>query len=518
MAMGKKRMKDKVAPGTVTQDVDQSSSLVQRMFNDRYFLFLIAITLIGAFLRIYHLGYQSIWLDEGASFGYIKETFGGTWAKAVEARQAPLHMVVLYFMNLFSSSEFSLRLPSAIFGTLTIPVTYFMGKRLFGKEEGIISAFLLAISMMHLWYSQEARMYAQMLLFASLSLYFFYVAVHDNNSKAWVLYVISSTLAFYSHYYAVFVFIPQVVFYLLLHVAIPAYKKKSISFRDVPALKGFLMAMAALFISTLPLMVPFISQAIFRTSGTPTWGIGQSASFVPTMLVEFSTRVPSSSVFFILLFMIGLLVAAVRQKEQCAYLGLYLFIPLVVSYILAASMPFSPRYLLFLLPAYLILVSRGITGIASWFSPSKKIKVSSVNNGTRNMIMLSFVLLLFILTVPLLSQYYTSAQKEDWRSTAVYLSGLTQDGDAVVPVPRYMYQPLAYYYSNSTDNTILNIKYDYNAQSLSTLNEQYERCWFLVTWDIAAANPDGDVINWLKTNATFVNEVTGVNIFTSPKL
>lgn len=516
--MGKKRVKDKAASNTATQDVDQSSSLVQCMLNDKYFSLLIAVTLTGAFLRLYHLGYQSIWLDEGASFGYIQETFGGTWAKAVEARQAPLHMVVLHFMNLFSSSEFSLRLPSAIFGTLTIPVTYFTGKRLFGKEEGIISAFLLSISMMHLWYSQEARMYAQMLLFASLSLYFFYVAVHDNNSKAWALYVISSTLAFYSHYYAVFVFIPQVVFYLLLHVAIPAYKAKSLSLRDVPVLKGFLVAMAALFISTLPLMVPFISQAISRTSGTPTWGIGQSASFVPTMLVEFSTRVPSSSVFFILLFMIGLIVAAVRQKEQCAYLGLYLFIPLVVSYILAASMPFSPRYLLFLLPAYLIFVSRGITGIANWLSPSKKIRGASVNNGTRNLIMLSFVLLLFILTVPLLSHYYTSPQKEDWRSTAVYLSGLTQDGDAVVPVPRYMNQPLVYYYSNSTDNTILDIKYEYNAQSLSTLNEQYGRCWFLVTWDIAAANPEGDTINWLKTNASFVKEVTGVNIFTSPKL
>ncbi|WP_370572961.1 glycosyltransferase family 39 protein, partial [Methanomethylovorans sp.] len=423
--MGKKRVKDKAVLNPAIQDVDPSSSMVQYMLYDKYLLLLIAITLLGALLRIYRLGHQSIWLDEGASFGYIQETFGGTWAKAIESSQAPLHMVFLHFMTLFSSSEFSLRFPSAIFGTLTIPVTYFMGKRFFGKEEGIISAFLLAISMMHLWYSQEARMYAQMLLFASMSLYFFYVAVHDNNRNSWVLYIISSTLAFYSHYYAVFVFIPEVVFYLLLNVAIPAYKKKSLSLQDVPSLKGFLVAMAALFISTLPLMVPFVKQAILRTSGTPTWGIGQSASFVPTMLLEFSTRVPSSSAFFILLFITGLVVAAIRQKEQCAYLGLYLFIPLLVSYILAASMPFSPRYLLFLLPAYLIFVSRGITGIASFLSPSKKIRESSANNRTRNLIMLSFVLLLSVLTVPLLSQYYTSAQKEDWRSTAVYLSDLT---------------------------------------------------------------------------------------------
>lgn len=515
--MAKNRVKDKVFPNPVIQDATRPPCSSQCMLSDKCFLFLIAITLLGFFLRLYHLGYQSIWLDEGASFGYIQDTFSGTWSKAVESKQAPLHMVVLHFMNIFSSSEFSLRLPSAIFGTLTIPVTYLIGKRIFGKEEGIISAFLLSISMMHLWYSQEARMYAQMVLFASLSLYLFYVAVHDNNRKIWVLYVFFSTLAFYSHYYAVFVFIPEAIFYLLLCVSIPAYKKKSLSLQDIPSLKGFLLGMLALFISTLPLMVPFIQQAISRTSGTPTWGIGQSASFLPTMLVEFSTKVPLSSVLFILLFIIGIIVAGIRQKEQCAYLSIYIFIPLVASYILAASMPFSPRYLLFLLPAYLVFVSRGITSIADWLSSSKKTKGSSPNNGTRNLIMLSFVILIFLLTVPLLSQYYVTAQKEDWRSTAVYLSSLTTDGDAVVPVPNYMRQPLVYYYSNSTDNTILATGYNNDVQSISSLSNQYDRCWFLVTWDIAAANPDGTVLKWLDGNATFVNQVTGVYIFTLPK-
>ncbi|WP_321419160.1 glycosyltransferase family 39 protein [uncultured Methanomethylovorans sp.] len=515
--MTKKRVKDKVIPDSAMQTADQSPSVAKCILSDNYFLLLFGITLLGFFLRLYRLGYQSIWLDEGASFGYIQDTFAGTWSKAIESSQAPLHMIILHFMDLFSSSEFSLRLPSVIFGTLTIPITYLMGKRLFGKEEGIISAFLLSISMMHLWYSQEARMYAQMVLFASLSLYLFYVAVHDNDKKIWVFYVIFSTLAFYSHYYAVFVFIPEVLFYLLFYVLIPAYKEKSLSLQDISSLKGFLLAMLALFISTLPLMVPFIQQAISRTSGTPTWGIGQSASFVPTMLVEFSTRVTLSSVLFILLFIIGLIIAGIRQKEQCAYLAIYIFIPLVASYILAASMPFSPRYLLFLLPAYLVFVSRGITGIADRLSPSKKIKVSSSNN-TRNLILLSFVVLIFILTIPLLSQYYTTAQKEDWRSTAAYLSNLTQEGDAVVPLPNYMRQPLVYYYSNSSDNTILTTGYTNDVQSISSLSDQYERCWFLVTWDIAAANPDGTVLKWLDGNATFVNQVTGVYIFTSPKI
>jgi len=514
--MAKKIVKHKVQD-LINYHEDNKSSVLQFSFYDKYLLLLIVITAIGAILRIYNLGYQSIWLDEGASFGYIKETFAGTWTQAVEAKQAPLHMIILHFMNLFSSSEFSLRLPSAIFGTLTIPVIYFTGKSLFGKKEGIVSAFLLAISMMHLWYSQEARMYAQMLLFASLSLYFFYVAVNGNRNS-WILYVIFSALAFYSHYYAVFVFLPQVVFYLLFHVAVPLYKKKFISLWDVPAFKQFSLAIIALFICVLPLLIPFISQAISRTSGTPTWGVGQSASFIPIMLVEFSTRVPSSSVIFIILFIIGLVVSVTNQKEQCAYLGLYFFIPLLISYILAGSMPFSPRYLLFLLPVYLMFVARGVTAIAGWLAPSKKIRGSYVDNGTSNLIIVSIVFFLLILTIPLLSNYYTSAQKEDWRSTAVYLSSLTQQGDAIVPLPNYMCQPLVYYYSNSSDNTILATGYSNDVSSVSSLCKQYQRCWFLVTWDITAANPDGSLLKWLDNNTSFVNQVTGIYIFTYPKI
>ena len=483
------------------------------IFSDKYLLLLTLITIIGFILRIYHLGKQSMWLDEAASFGYIQDTLIDTWNKSVLAKQAPLHMVILHIMTFFSSSEFSLRFPSVLFGTLTIPVTYFLGCRLFGKEEGIIGAFLLSISMMHLWYSQEARMYSQMVFFSLLSLYYFYNAIHSTSKRSWVLYVISSSLAFFSHYYAVFVFVPEVIYYVLSQVIFPLYKKESFSFRENLNFKYFTISMLGLLLATSPLLIPFIQQSISRTSGTPTWGIAQSLSFIPTILIEFSTRSSSSSVIFILLLLIGLLVSGIYQRDQFAYLGVYIFIPLIASYILAAKMPFSSRYLLFLLPAYLLLVARGITGLAYAIYPKNK---KTSNEKSQRVFIGVIVLLILLITAPLISQYYSSTQKNDWRSLSPNLQNMTQEGDVVVPLPAYMYQPLVFYYSNSSDGTILKTNQGFDTDSLTVTSNMYSRSWFIVTGDINAANPEGTALGWLQTNATYVGQITGIYIFTSP--
>ncbi|MDK2940439.1 MAG: hypothetical protein PWQ51_2604 [Methanolobus sp.] len=511
--MAKKRKESDVN----TKSIDEKATTFQKhtLFSDKYLLLLILITILGFFLRIYHLGKQSMWLDEAASFGYIQETLMGTWERSVSAKQAPLHMVVLHIMTFFSSSEFSLRFPSVIFGALTIPVTYFLGSRLFGKEEGIIGSFLLSISIMHLWYSQEARMYSQMVFFSLLSLYFFYIAVHTNSKRSWVLFIISSSLAFFSHYYSVFVFVSEFFYYLLLQVILPLCKKESFSLKENLNLKYFIMSMLGLLFATSPLLIPFIQQSISRTSGTPTWGIAQSLSFIPTILVEFSTRSSSSSIILILLFLIGLIVSGIYQKEPFAYLGIYTFVPLIASYILAAKMPFSSRYLLFLLPVYLLFVARGITGLTYAIYPLNK---KNSNDKSQKMLIGIIVLLIILISAPLISQYFSTVQKNDWRSLSSNLQNMTQEGDLVVPLPTYMYQPLVYYYSNSSDDTVLKTNQGYDIGSLTTTSNMHSRTWFFVTGDINAANPEGTALVWLQNNATYVGQITGIYIFTSPKV
>jgi hypothetical protein len=66
----------------------------------------------------------------------------------------------------------------------------------------------------------------------------------------------------------------------------------------------------------------------------------------------------------------------------------------------------------------------------------------------------AFIILIFTINTPLLSEYYTSFTKEDWRGFSQIVKNATTEGDFVVVVPGYISQPFSYYYNNATDRTI----------------------------------------------------------------
>lgn len=116
-------------------------------------IFVFAVALA---LRLYHLGFHDFWYDEIGTINYVKHPWYN-W-------NAPLYYILLHFWTkLFGISEFSLRLPSAIFSFLTVVTTFILGKNLFGKKAGILASVLIGLSSFHLWYAQEARDYSMVL-------------------------------------------------------------------------------------------------------------------------------------------------------------------------------------------------------------------------------------------------------------------------------------------------------------------------------------------------------------------
>ncbi|HET7510763.1 MAG TPA: glycosyltransferase family 39 protein, partial [Solirubrobacterales bacterium] len=93
---------------------------------------------------------------------------------------------------------------SALAGVLTIPVAYLIGRELRDRRAGLLSAALVAVNPMLLWYSQEARAYALMALFCALSLYYCVRALQREERRDLVLWGVFSALALGTHYFAVF--------------------------------------------------------------------------------------------------------------------------------------------------------------------------------------------------------------------------------------------------------------------------------------------------------------------------
>jgi mannosyltransferase len=122
-------------------------------------------------LRLYRLGAQSLWVDEVFTWYSIG---GGGWvvrpADLFDQLHGPLHALVLHlWTRVAGDSEWALRLPSAVCGIATVPALAWLAGRWLGREVAPWAAWLAAVSPFLVWYSQEARNYAQLMLCAVLA-------------------------------------------------------------------------------------------------------------------------------------------------------------------------------------------------------------------------------------------------------------------------------------------------------------------------------------------------------------
>jgi mannosyltransferase len=176
---------------------------------------LCAILIVAAFLRIYHLGTESLWLDELISTSFANEK--DSWAIIERSQTDPnfptYYLFLHYWVVLFGDSEYSLRFPSALAGILAVLAIYKVGRRLFGYGTGLMAALVLAFSPFHIFYSQETRVYALMALLGLLSFYFFLKVLRERTLTGQVGYVLCTSFLLYSHVYSLFTLLAQNIYF-----------------------------------------------------------------------------------------------------------------------------------------------------------------------------------------------------------------------------------------------------------------------------------------------------------------
>src|SRR5439155_19635285 len=81
-----------------------------------------------------------------------------------------------------------------------------MGRQLFGRNVGLLAAFLLAINGFHIRYSQEARSYSLYVFLVVLSCWFYIRSADDPSRQIYCIgLVAASVLAIYAHFFAVLI-------------------------------------------------------------------------------------------------------------------------------------------------------------------------------------------------------------------------------------------------------------------------------------------------------------------------
>jgi hypothetical protein len=125
---------------------------------------LAAILLLGFGLRLAALTQESLWYDEFGTYATATLPSVGQVVAAIhEQAIQPLYFVLLHwFLRVVGANDWTLRLPSALAGSLAPLLAWWLARSLFpGRRRlALASAFAMAVSPMSIWYSQEARPYA----------------------------------------------------------------------------------------------------------------------------------------------------------------------------------------------------------------------------------------------------------------------------------------------------------------------------------------------------------------------
>lgn len=202
----------------------QRNYLLMKILKSTYFL-LFVIVLIAAFLRFYNLGTNpaGIHADE-ADTGYTayslihtsKDPYGYKWPLQFKGQannyRGPLYTYsVIPSVLIFGLSPFSERLPSAVFGTLTTIVIFFLAKNLFKtRETGLTAAFLMAINPWSIQISRTGLEVGLSLFLVLLGTTLFLYHNNKKNSSLLLFSAIAFGLSFFS-YHSAKIFVPLVI-------------------------------------------------------------------------------------------------------------------------------------------------------------------------------------------------------------------------------------------------------------------------------------------------------------------
>jgi 4-amino-4-deoxy-L-arabinose transferase-like glycosyltransferase len=176
------------------------------------------ILLVGGLLRFYRLGFQSLWIDESLQYSIAgADGFTGVIDRLPRSIHPPLSFLVNHFFLRFGDFDAFLRVPSVLFGIASLPLVYLLAQQITSKRAAVFTALIVAISPLHIWYSQDGRMYAQLIFFSLLSTVLLLRALARANPYWWGGYALAVTAGMYTHVFMALGVIAQCLWVLLWH-------------------------------------------------------------------------------------------------------------------------------------------------------------------------------------------------------------------------------------------------------------------------------------------------------------
>jgi len=479
----------------------------ERVTTKRHGVLLALILLLGAVLRLFRLSSQSFWWDEVYSASLSAQDLGTVLPRF--GQTPAFYHVLLHFWQYLGRGDGTIRLLSVLFGVATLWVVYRLGRELLDSTQGLMCAFLIAVSPFHIWYSQEARMYSLLILLCTAATLFFVRFLKQSPGWPGLWWALMTALGLYTHYYALFVLGFQLLFLII-------YRRR---YRSLwPRVFWALLAVVLLVVPILLLFFPGGRYAMVCAEGAGRnplrpfsvpytfFALSLGFSFGPSVtelhhLAGWPTIRPYlghillAGALYTVLFLMGLR-SLWSDRRRLSFLLLYLFVPIASACITVLFLPqlsYNVRYVSMVLPAYGFLMAGGLLVPA------------------RRLIRWGLLALVLVLVSISLYHYYADARyhKEDFRLAVEIISRHEQPGDVILATHL---RPIKYYYHG--DLAIHNLLWSpgFYRRMIDVRLQRYRRSWVLISrsW---VSDPEDKMIEHMRGKYTAVRETTFTGLY-----
>jgi uncharacterized membrane protein len=410
----------------------------------------LAMLLLAFGLRLYRLDNQSFAFDEGWTSYAIRHSWRAMGGVLAPDNHPPLYYVLVKaFADLAGYGDLSLRFFSVMCGMVLVAGLYALGRRLGGEVMGLSAALFAACAPSFIYYAQEARMYSLLMALAVLSSYSLFRFSQDTGRRRWWgAYVLTTSAALYTHYFALLLLGAQNVLWLLWCIwgLVERHRQRRAPFLS-ERVKWWGLGQAAI----LVLYLPWLPTAVRQVSiGQGTWWrMPLPASVIARDIWRFyvlGPRRPAGVPPFgpwlgaiALAGLVALLLGWRCRPRAWTFVLVTLLAPVGLVILAGSHLPvYTDRYTLVAVPGLALMVGLGI--IACW----EALTGSWAWLGRVTAMVLLFAVVMAPL--PQLRAAYGDPTywREDFRRAAAYLAQKTTAGDTVIMLGSW--QPITHYY------------------------------------------------------------------------
>jgi len=331
-----------------------------------HWLTLTFVVAAGTVARFYCLACKPFWFDECFSAEVARIDWRNflhlMWWR--EANMSLYYLLLRVWLH-FGVSTFFMRSLSVVISAATLLALYWMAKLSYDRRVALFAAALLATNAYSIRYAQEARSYSLFVLLATLSSGYFISFLRAPTRGRRTAYVVCSTLCVYAHFYGLLLIVAH---WLALRGYGPEVATGPSGGGTSRALRR---AWGVTGMAVFPLLV-FVAKTgagpikwISRPGLTDLWHFsgdftnGLPLIYAVACLLAFlpmRNRLPAR--------------AANWEAWRVRFLLVWLLFPILLTVILSFARPvFLPRYMIFCIPALLLLAAAGLASVRpTWLS------------------------------------------------------------------------------------------------------------------------------------------------------